>query len=89
MARDYLVPNELGLYEEISTVKDYMGPDPSLDADLEEKIRLYVQDTLKIGMPRSQDKFLMDIQTYINTFGIQVPRFNNGKPGTVSTLYFY
>ena len=81
LARENVERNESGLYDNISTVKDYMGPDPSLDVDLEEKIRLYVRDTPRIGMPRSQHKCLLDIETYIKTFGIDVPRFRDGRPG--------
>ena len=70
------------MYDDISTVKDYMGPDHSLDDDLEERIRLYVRDSARIGMPRSMPQFLVHIQIYLNTFGIDVSRFRNGKPGT-------
>ena len=72
------------MFDEISTVKDYMGPDPSLDPDLEERIRSYVRDSIRIGMPRSQGQVLCHIETYLNTFGIHVPRFTNGKPGIYS-----
>ena len=82
MAHDNLEPNHSGMYEEIVTVKDYMGPDPLLDAELEEKIRLYVKDTLRIGMPRSQQQCLLDIEIYLETYGIHVPRFRDGRPGT-------
>ena len=75
------------MYEEISTVKDSMGLEPSLDSDLEKKIRLYLTDTLRIGMPRSMSKFLTDIQVYLTTFGIHVPRFRNNKPGIYSFMY--
>ena len=37
-------PDEHGRYSEISTVKDNMGPQPSLDPELEELIRLYIED---------------------------------------------
>ena len=36
--------NERGMYDEIYTVKAYMGPDPSLPPKLEERIRMYVTD---------------------------------------------
>ena len=84
MARESVTADESGKYEDIPTVKDFMGPDPSLDADLEERIRLYIRDMFPLGMPRSQQKFLNDIETYLKTFDIHVPRFKNGRPGNAS-----
>ena len=81
LACENLQPNDLGLFDEITTVKQYMGPDPSLDEHLEEIIRSYVRDSIRIGMPRSRPQILHEIEIYLNTYGIHVPRFRNGKPG--------
>ena len=81
MACDNIERSNSGYYDTIFTVKQYMGPDPSLDPNLEEIIQLYVRDSPRIGMPRSMPQCLIDIETYLRTFGIEVPRFNAGKPG--------
>ena len=77
-------PDEHGRYSEISTVKDNMGPQPSLDPELEELIRLYIEDCDRIGIPRYQQRCLEEIQLYLNTHNIQVPRFVKNKPSNLS-----
>ena len=84
-ARDNLRPDEHGRYHEISTVKENIGPVPSLSSAVEEKIRLYIEDCYRIGLPRYQEKCLCDIQAYLNMNKITVPRFNDNKPG----IYFH
>ena len=74
------------MYDDIWTVKPYMGPDSSLDPELEQRIRLYVQDTTRIGIPRSQHKCLVDIEVYLKTFNISAPRFKDGRPGISSRV---
>ena len=81
LACDNLQTNEFGLYDEISMVKDYMGPDPPLEEDLEERLRMYIRESTIIGIPRNQQRFLLDIDVYLKTYGIILPRFCNGKPG--------
>ena len=58
-----------------------VGPETSLSPDLEEKIRLYIEDCHRIGLPRYQEQCLRDIQVYLNTNNIIVDRFTNNKPG--------
>ena len=88
LACQVLDTNESGLYDQIYTVKDHMGPDPSLDIELEELICWYVRDSVRIGMPRNQQQCLHHIEIYLRTYGINVPQFTNGKPGIYATLSF-
>ena len=77
------------MYDEIYTVKAYMGPDPSLPPKLEERIRMYVTDCTHIGMPRNQQRYLKDIEVYLKTFNINVSRFRNGRPGNLFLIIIH
>ena len=50
LARDNLPKNDDGTYGEITTVRMSVGPETSLSPDLEEKIRLYIEDCHRIGL---------------------------------------
>ena len=88
IARQVLQPDEHGMYGEITTIKDHRGPGPALSAELEEKIRLWVRDSPRIGMARNQHRHLVDIGTYLETFNINVERFKDGIPSRDSLQLF-
>ena len=87
IAREVLQPDENGMYGDITTIKDNRGPEPVLNAELEEKIRLWVRDSPRIGMARNQRRHLVDIGTYLETFNINVERFKDGIP-SMDSLQF-
>ena len=76
------------MYGEITTIKDHRGPGPALSAELEEKIRLWVRDSLRLGMARNQRRHLVDIGTYLETFNINVERFKDGIPSKDSCRFY-
>ena len=86
-----MVPDEDGKYNEIWTVKDRMGPKASLEASLEERISSFVRDSTRLGFPRIQNRFLVDIGVFMEMHQIDVERFLEGVPGKcyVFLLLFY
>ena len=81
-AQEELVPED-GVYRDITTVKDYRGPDRALCSDVEYTIKTFIQDCERIGMPRCQNRCSRDIQKYLKTEKIQSKYFVDDRPGNI------
>ena len=84
-AREQVEP-ENGVYTNISTVKEYRGPDRALPPDVEYTIKTFIQDCERIGMPRCQSRCANDIHNYLKKEKIQSKYFVDDKPGNILTF---
>ena len=79
-ARQQLEPDG-GVYTDISTVKEHKGRDKALCEELENQLKCYIEDCERIGLPRSPQRFSLDVQTYLKSQGIKSKYFPDDKPG--------
>ena len=84
LARENIAVNEEGKYVGITTVADKKGPATSLSSDIETKIRIFIEECYDMGIPRSKGKLALDIQQYLKKHNIDVPRFQDHRPGNFS-----
>ena len=80
-AREQLQVEDDGSYGEITTVPLHKGPATSLDPELEQKIRLFIEECYNMGMPRCKGKLSLDIQEYLKRNDIDVSNFEDQIPG--------
>ena len=58
-------------------------PAASLSKEVEDKLKQFVDDAQKMGIPRTKGRLADDIQTYVNMENIKVA-FPNNRPGRCS-----
>ena len=83
--------NEDGKYGELTTIPKYKGPETSLDRQLKQLIRIFIEDCFYMGIPWCKGRLAIDIQEYLKRNDIHVANFIDEKPGNVcflSTYYF-
>ena len=79
---------EDGKYSDITTIKDDVQHGRALDFDMEEKIRLFLKDAHRIGIPRSQGRARTDVEVYLKSHKIPAPKFKNQRPGILFIIIF-
>ena len=62
-------------------VSDKKGPATSLSEEMESKIRLFIEECYRMGIPRCKGKLAVDVQVYLRMKEIHVDRFDDGKLG--------
>ena len=79
---------EDGKYSDITTIKDDVKQGKALDFDLEEKIRHFLKDAHRIGIPQSQARACTDVEVYLKSHNIEAPKFKNQRPGISFIIIF-
>ena len=87
-AREQLQVQDDGKYGDITTVRDKFGRDPSLPAEIEKLLKLFLEHCNHIGVPRSRGRCARDIQEMVIQEKIPVPRFVYNKPGNYLMYIF-
>ena len=88
IARETLEVGEDGKYSDITTIKDDVQQGKALEFELEEKIRLFLKDAHRIGIPRSQGRAHTDVEVSLKLHKIPAPKFKNQRPGELN-VYFH
>ena len=87
IGKEKLKVEDDGTYGEISTIPLHEGPATSLQPQLEQEIRLFIEDCYHIGIPRCKGKLAVDIQEYLIRNQINVKSFVDQKPGTFNNCF--
>ena len=73
---------EDGKYGDITTVREKFGREPSLPAEIEKLLKLFIEHCTHIGVPRSRGRCALDIQEMVIQERIPVRSFVYNKPGS-------